>query len=466
MSVYKGCDIRGDAVTELSSQRFRIWGRALGGMLPCESRFVVGGDVRTTTAKFRDALIDGLTASSMQVMDLGAVPTPMVYFAQRHVAAPACATVTGSHSPASVNGLKWSLGGRPPDTAQVETLRAAEATDGQSCDGSSGTVPGNRREGNVDDAYVEWLKGRTSASEAGGLGKVVLDPGNGCWAGRCRAIFRQLFPTTRFDVIHDRPDGKFPERDPDCAKPENLARLAEEVGQRRAALGIAFDGDGDRVAFVDGTGQPLTGEEATWVLMQSFGQELRGQALVYDIKMSDLIPGAARNLGAQPEVERSGHAFIRAKMIDTRARFGAELSGHYFHRELAGGDDALFTACRMIDFLAAGDGSLDRLRRNCPTTHMTPDLRLLVAAADQDRVLAGIQESFDKHPQNLVDGVRIDFECGWGLIRKSVTEEVLTCRFEGSSKVALKRIVSNFSAELGELGSELWTRFQERDDAS
>ena len=469
MSIYKACDIRGDSKSELNPELFRIWGEVLGLLQPAGSMFFVGGDVRTTTEAFRLSLIDGLATAGMRVFDLGTVPTPMVHFAQRHLGGTACAIVTASHSPANDNGLKWFSAGHPPDEGQVGLLRAAGKDQGSGGEAAAGVAraAGVCEEADVDADYADWLVQRLGMAERlTQLGEVVVDPGNGCWAGRCGPILERLFPETRIHLIHDRPDGTFPERNPDCARPEFLGDLAAAVGARGADLGIAFDGDGDRVAFVDETGTPLTGEQATWILLQTMVEELPGQSMVYDVKMSDVVADAARELGARPHVERSGHAFIRTRMIDLDAHFGAELSGHYFHRELAGGDDGLFTACRMITFLAAGDRSLADLRQACPDIFVTPDLRLRVRQDDQDGVIAQVRSRFDEYPQSLIDGVRIEFESGWGLIRKSVTEEALTCRFEGVDEAALDEVVAAFSAGLCNYGKDLRQQYEERCDRS
>ena len=455
MSVYKACDIRGDATEELTPACFRTWGRALARLERPRSQFVVGADVRTTSDAFRIALIEGLVEAGMRVFDLGTVPTPMVQFACRHLGAAAWATVTASHSPINVNGLKWSLAGQPPDERQVGALRAAHETGlhGDRADGGDGELA----VGEVDVAYRTSLAGQFAKVDKQPTVRIVVDPGNGCWAGRCGPILDGLFPASPIHLIHDRPDGTFPERGPDCAKPEYLDELSAAVIARGADLGIAFDGDGDRVAFVDEGGVPLTGEQSTWILLQSLGEELPGEDVVYDVKMSDVIAAAARELGARPCVERSGHAFIRSRMNALSARFGAELSGHYFHRE----DDGLFTACRMINFLAAGASSLGDMRRRCPEIFTTPDLRLPVRSADQDEVVALVRNSFDDHPQRLVDGVRIDFENGWGLVRKSVTEQALTFRFEGADRAALEEVVEEFSARLGDHGRALRRQYEE-----
>ena len=455
MRVYKACDIRGDAAAELSPELYQRWGQILGARLEPGAFFVVGGDVRPSTPAFLEALIEGLCQAGVQVVDLGVVPTPMVYFAQRLQQAPGGAVVTASHSPPAINGLKWMVGDLPPDEAEVQALAKSAAARSGPCAGSAG----ERRHLDIAPHYRTWLKqswGREASSTGG---RVVLDPGNGCWAGRCLSYLEQVFPGVFFLAIHDHPDGTFPERGPDCSRPAHLRALSEAVRQQEADLGIAFDGDGDRVTFVDNEGRVLKAEETTWILLQSLGDELRGRPFIYDIKFSDRIAEAARELGAQPRAQRSGHAFIRTSMIQDQARFGAEISGHYFYQELQGGDDGLLTACRMVRYLAAAGTPLADMRRECPPVWMTGDLRLEVEAGEQDEVIQQVQRGFSHCPQSFVDGVRVDFPEGWGLLRKSVTEDKLTCRFEGDTRASLERIVTEFRAHLGGAGDELWEHY-------
>jgi phosphomannomutase/phosphoglucomutase len=179
------------------------------------------------------------------------------------------------------------------------------------------------------------------------------------------------------------------------------------------------------------------------------------------VKFSDHIPAAAKKLGAEPVAERSGHAFIRTRMIETRALFGAEVSGHYFFGELEGGDDGLFCACRMIAHLAHSGQTLSELRRECPAVTMTPDLRLPVDPGKGQEVIEQVRAAWSEYPQSTVDGVRIDFPDGWVLLRCSVTEPSLTCRFEAADFDTLDRLVHRFSEKLPGLGEDLWDRYEE-----
>lgn len=454
MSIYKPCDVRGTAAEELTPELYRRWGCALGLQVHPKEKFVVGGDVRESTPAFLAALIEGLCEAGVDVVDLGRLPTPLIYYARARINAAAAAIVTASHNPADVNGLKWMIGGRPPEPEEVAALEKAAQSPRR-----SRRRPTEPRTLDVTFDYVAWLQ-ETWVDSLAAQCHVVLDPLYGCWAARARRYLHAIFPQCLFTTIHDEPDGRFGGRPPDCSRPENLTELGETVYQERADLGIAFDGDGDRVAFVDGSGDPLSAEESTWVLLQSYGQSLRGKPFVYDQKYSDRIPEAAARLGARPLVERSGHAFIRNRMQQSKAPFGAEISGHYFFGELDGGDDGLVAACRMIAFLARGEKKLFEVRRGCPKVFTTPDLRVALEAAAQREALDRVQSAWANCPQQTLDGVRVDMPNGWALVRPSVTESALTFRFESGDWQELEELVGQFCNTLGDVGDRLWTTYE------
>lgn len=457
MSIYKACDIRGN-VSLLSDTLYRQWGEALGRRLTSNALFVVGGDVRPSTPAFLDALADGLLAAGMRVVDLGIVPTPLVYFAQRRLQAAGCAIVTASHNPPHINGLKWMVNNLPANEDDVAALRR----DAESLQASGTPRPTGTRLGyDATDDYRQWLQAQVSGAPKPSMGTVILDPGNGCWSGRALAMLQALFPSLQWSAIHDRADGRFPDRNPDCSRPEYLHALCAEVRAAGATLGIAFDGDGDRVAFVDGDGHALSAEETTWILLHSFSETIAGRAFVYDLKLSERLAAEARCLGGLPCMERSGHAFIRRRMQEEGALFGAEISGHYFYELLGHGDDGLYSAARMVAYLAAMRLPLAALRRSCPPIFLTPDLRIACSPEKQQAVLAAAKAAFADHPLSFVDGVRISLPHGWALARSSVTEAALTLRFEGDSSTALAEIVEEFSRRVPTIGPALRDAFHQ-----
>ncbi len=457
MSIYKPCDIRGSAGGELTPELYRRWGVTLGHQVASGAKFVVGGDVRESTPSFLAALADGLCDVGLDVVALGALPTPMIYYAKRRLVAAGCAIVTASHNPPDVNGLKWMIGDRPPTEKDVRALKRGAEGERPKRNSRSRTSP---RSVDVTFDYVASLQ-ETWVDTPVVKRPIILDGMHGAWAGRARRYLQAVFPHSVFSAIHDAPDSSFGGRTPDCSLPDALVDLGESVYQQRAFLGIAFDGDGDRVAFVDDEGTPLTAEESTWVLLSSFAEQLRGEPFVYDVKFSERVPEAARKLGAEPLVERSGHTFIRHRMLKSGAPFGAEVSGHYFFRALGGGDDGLFAACRMIAHLAASGKTLSQLRRKSPRVFMTPDLRVRVKERYRRSVVRQVRETWSKYPATDIDGVRIQFPDGWALVRNSVTEPALTFRFESRNWNGLAKLVSKFCDSLPEVGDALWASYED-----
>ena len=436
MSVYKPCDIRGP-VSELSPELYAAWGRSIGRRLDPGSDVYVGGDVRTSTPEFLKALASGLCDTGARVHDLGIVPTPLVYFAKRTRAASACAIVTASHNPPDRNGLKWMIGDRPPTEETVSEFEREQHELG------GGTTGGSFAKADVWKDYGQWIAEVTEAPKSHGL-RMLLDPGNGSWAGHAAGLYRKFFPGAAVEAIHDRRDGSFRERNPDSAIPQNLGTLKHRVMNEGFDVGLAFDGDGDRISFVDERGNVLTAEEITAILLSSFDNEMLGQAFVYDIKFSEVVPRAASALGARAFVERSGHAFIRTRMLEEAALFGAEISGHYFYRELDGGDDAFYTGLILLRHLLRTGRSLSSLRSECHPVYMTPDVRIHANPEKASRVFELIRGKFGDARITTVDGIKLTFAHGWALVRRSVTEPALTFRFEGTSRHDLDHIVSMF----------------------
>jgi phosphomannomutase len=456
VSIYKPCDIRGSVAAELTPELYRRWGRALGRQVEPMAKVVIGGDIRASTPEFLAALSDGLCEAGVDVVDLGLLPTPMIYYARQRLQAAACAIVTASHHAAELNGLKWMIGRQPPTPEEVAALRRqSESPSPPPCPRPRSTP----RTLDVSFDYVAWLQ-ETWVDALAAQCHVVLDPMHGCCAARARRYLHAIFPQCLFSAIHDTPDAAFAGGSPDCSRPQLLEELCEAVYRQRAHVGFAFDGDGDRLALVDNEGMPLSAEEATWVLLQSFGSQLQGEQFVYDLKFSDRIPEAAKELGAEPLVERSGQAFLRSRMLQTRALFGAGVAGRYFFRALEGGDDGLFTACWLIAYLARCRTTLAHLRRECPPVYMSPDLRIPLRPDQQRGILDRVRATWSQFPQQTLDGVRIDVPGGWALVRSSVTEPALTFRFESSDWHSLDDLVEHFCAALPEVGETLWSQYE------
>lgn len=453
--VYRAGHIRGAASAELSAEHYRAWAIVLGCQVPPRSKFLVAGDVRASTAEYKAAVVEGLCRAGMDVVDLGVLPTPVVSYARRRLQAAGYAVVTGGSAGAEFNGLRWMLGEGPATEAQARILRQA----GRAAPRVAQRRPGQVRALDVTYDYVAWLQERFM--EVPPLGRhVVVDPMHGTWACRSRRYLQAVFPHTVFSAIHDEPSGSFGGREPDCSRPELLERLAREVENQGACLGIAFDGDGARVAFVDEAGAVLTSEEATWALVQSFGAAWVGKPFVYDWRLSPQLAKAASALGARPVAERSEHAWLFRRMVQCGGLFGAALGGRYFFGELGGADDALFAACWMIGFLAHRGGGLAEVRRKSPRVFCTPELRVRLPVSRHAGVLAHLRQNGDQCTPMGSEGVRIEFPQGWLAARSDRAEGVLAFRFGASDWLALDALVWRVAEELSEMGHRLWLSYR------
>lgn len=453
--VYRAGHIRGRASVELSAEHYRAWGVTLGCQVPQRSKFLVAGDGRSSSAEYAAALAEGLCRAGMDVVDLGVLPAPVVDYAQRRLQAAGWAVVTGGNAPAEYNGLKWMLSGRPSTQGQAHALRRAL----RSAPRVGRRPPGHARTLDVTYDYVAWLQERFM--DVPPLGRhVVLDPMHGAWACRSRRYLQAVFPHTVFSAIHDQPSGSFGGCVPDCSRLELLEALAREVEHQGACLGIAFDGDGDRVAFVDEQGTVLTSEETIWAFVQSFGAAWRGRAFVYDWRLAPQLAEAASALGAQPVAERSDHAALYRGMVRRKALLGAGLGGRYFFGELGGADDALFAACWMLGFLASHGTALSELRRHCPRIFCTPEFRLPVPPARHAGVLGRLRQGSTGCTAIGSEGLRIEFPQGWLAARSDRAEGALAFRFGASDWLALDALVWQVAEALPEMGDRLWSSYR------
>jgi phosphomannomutase len=446
MNPWKACDIRGLFPEEISPELFRLIGRGVASGMPVGTKILIAGDFRTSTPVLKRALGEGLIRSGSHVLDAGQIPTPIAYFAHQHFRTDAVLIVTASHNPPAHNGLKLMVGDLPPlpnDFAQLRRRVSKGAF--RSAQGSSEAL-------DPVPAYRQWIIARWKNLAQAGPPAVVLDAGNGAWSELAPRIFEEL--GIQFHRLYCDLDGTYPNRSPDCARPAALAALKSEVRKTHSQFGIAWDGDGDRVAFVDETGSFTTSDEVSALLIRHLLAHQAGARVVFDIKLSSLVRRTVREYGGVPVMERSGHAFIKRKMIEEECLFGCEASGHYFYQELRGGDDGLFSALLMTDLVARA-GSLRQLRHSLAPFFATPDLRLPASALPYSEFVRRLRDLFRGARETTIDGLRIETPEGSLLVRESVTEPVVTLRLEGSSGKALDKLLAACYAAFPEVSSEI-----------
>ncbi|MBC7218093.1 MAG: phosphomannomutase/phosphoglucomutase [Candidatus Caldatribacterium sp.] len=444
MSIFKDCDIRGTVPGEITEEVAYAIGRAFASSFPQETSFVVGGDVRTHTPLLKKALIQGLTDSGGNVSDLGIVPTPLFYFAIDHLRAEAGIMVTASHNPPQYNGFKIGFLHRPPIPEDF-TLLEERIKKGEFRKSPKGSVVPLQ----LEEAYLDFLTSRVPKPLR--PLKVVVDCGNGCYSYLAPRFLRSLGCEV-FELFCSF-DGTFPNRPPNPAQAKNLKALSEKVREAGADAGLAFDGDGDRVVFAADDGRILTGEEGMIFFIRRYFAPLPGEKkFVYDLKCSSVVPEEIRRARGIPIPERSGHAYIKRRLLEEDAVMAGEISGHYFFRELRR-DDGLYAACLFLHLLSQSAEPLSRTVATFPKSYITPDIR--IPRENRENLLALLEEKVATGKISRLDGLRVEWEDGWALVRKSVTEPVYTLRFEGKSPRDIPELVHRLLGAFPEIEEEV-----------
>ena len=452
-SIFRAYDIRGIVGKTLDADVVRSIGRAIGSEAHerGQQTVVVAADGRVSSPELLEALTEGLRAAGRDVINVGPVPTPVLYFSTHYLDTGSGVMVTGSHNPADYNGLKIMLAG---DTLSGDDITALH-TRIESGDLKSGA--GNLQNMEVVDEYIR----RVSEDVPVALGnsfKVVVDCGNGI-AG---AVAPKLIRSLGHDVVelYCEVDGKFPNHHPDPSDPKNLADLIQAVQDNGADLGFAFDGDGDRLGVVDTAGNIIWPDRQMMLFAEDVLQRNPGAEIVFDVKCSSRLTKVIEKLGGQPVMWKTGHSFIKSKLKESGAPLAGEMSGHIFFKERwYGFDDAIYAAARMLEILMGTGKKPTEVFAELPEGFSTPELKINMAEGEN---LAFMQQLLDGNffadgEIVTIDGLRVDFPDGWGLVRASNTTPALVVRFEADTAEGLTRIQEQFrSVLLGlEAGLEL-----------
>jgi phosphomannomutase / phosphoglucomutase len=447
--IFREYDIRGVAGKDLTTDAARAIGRAYAALQRekgIAGSVVVGRDNRPSGTALHDALLEGLTESGLNVVDIGIVPTPVAYWAQHKLEVAGGIQITGSHNPPEYNGFKLGIGTRSIYGADIQHLRELTAQDAPPT-----TVKGTVTVEPVLDRYVNDVVERVGPIER--EIRVVIDCGNGAGALVAPTIMKRL--GIEATCLYCESDGTFPNHHPDPTVPENIADLIAAVKSSGAELGIAFDGDADRIGVVDETGEIIWGDYLLILYARDvLARTGAGQSIIFDVKCSQALPDAIERAGGVPVMWRTGHSLIEEKMHETNAPIAGEMSGHMFFAEgFYGFDDALYGAARLLEIVARSGQSIRQSLSDVPRFVSTPEIRVDCP----DDVKFGIVEDAvryfgERYRTNSVDGVRILFEHGWGLIRASNTQPVLVLRFEAQTLEQLAAIRSEVEGWLAEQG--------------
>ena len=438
-SIFKAYDIRGIVETELTPEVVKLIGKAVGSesIEKGERGIVVGRDGRLTGPELSDALISGLLESGCHIVNIGMVPSPVVYFATYTEGATSGVMITGSHNPAEYNGLKIMVAGETLSAERIQDLlRRINENNFSSGSGTSTSI-------NIDQNYIDTIKSDIKIDKDL---KIVIDCGNGVAGNIAPQLFEALGVkvTKLFCLV----DGRFPNHHPDPSKPENLQDLIQEVKNTGSNLGLAFDGDGDRLGVVDNNGQIIWADQQMMLYSKDVLSRNKGAKIIFDVKCTSLLPKVILDHGGQPIMSRTGHSFIKQKLKETKAELAGEMSGHIFFKDRwYGFDDALYTAARLLEIVSKSNKSCSEIFDEFPVNLSTPEINInFEKHGEQFDAMAKLSSNinFPGATINTIDGVRVDYENCWGLVRASNTTPCLVLRFEANDNELLGEIKTKF----------------------
>ncbi|HHW26988.1 MAG TPA: phosphomannomutase/phosphoglucomutase [Firmicutes bacterium] len=440
--IFREYDIRGLVGEDLTEETVLALGRAYGAFLKERGVLsaIVGRDNRLSSYAYSRIMADGLMKSGIDVVDIGMVTTPVFYFSRIKYGIEGGVMVTGSHNPPEFNGFKLAYGS---DTLYGEGIQEIRRIIDR---GRYAAGDGTFTEKDPVPDYVEDIGQKIALGPRKVL--AVVDAGNGSSGPINRRVLQRIGAS--FEEMYFEPDGSFPNHHPDPTREENVRAMSERVREIGADLGIAFDGDADRIGVVDGSGRLVFGDELQTVFWREVLEKHPGALALIEVKCSQALVDFVRSLGGRPEFTRTGHSLIKARMREVDALFTGEMSGHMFFRdEYYGFDDALYAAARLLRILSNSDQTIDQMLSQVPKYHSTPEVRVECPDEEKFEVVARVTEDFSKEWEVItVDGVRVLFPDGWGLIRASNTQPALVLRAESKTPEGLEEAKRLIEAKL------------------
>ena len=439
--IFKAYDIRGIVGKSLTADTVRRIGHGLGSLAleRGQRAIAIGRDGRLSGPEFASALAEGICAAGMDVIDVGCVPTPVTYFAAHHLGCHSCVSITGSHNPPDYNGLKMVIGGETLAGAAIQALRqrveAVQLAQGQ----------GKVTHADVRGAYLERILANIKLARPM---KIVIDAGNGVAGGIAPELFKKLGCELNASTeLFCEVDGTFPNHHPDPSKPENLQDVITALKNTDAELGLAFDGDGDRLGVVTKDGEIIYPDRQLMLFAADVLSRCPGQQIIYDVKCTRLLAPWIRQHGGEPLMWMTGHALIKAKLKETGAPLAGEMSGHVFFKERwFGFDDGLYAAVRLLEILSrSADPSA--VLKALPNSSSTPELNIKMNEGEPFTLLDDLRRDarFEGAQEIItIDGLRVEYADGFGLARPSNTTPVVVLRFEADNEAALLRIQADF----------------------
>lgn len=442
-SIFRAYDIRGVVGRSLDREVARLIGQAVGSLMAEQGlrEIVVGRDGRLSGPELSEGLIDGLREAGRDVIDIGMAPTPVVYFGAFQLNTGCCIALTGSHNPPDYNGFKIVVGGETLHGGAIQDLYARIAEGRLSSDGGGGL-----QQFDILDDYVSRISGDVQLERRL---RVVVDCGNGVAGVIAPAVLEAI--GCEVEPLYCEVDGNFPNHHPDPSEPENLRDLTMMVKRLGADLGIAFDGDGDRLGVVSAQGENIFPDRLLMLFAQDVLSRNPGAAIIYDVKCTGHLAGHILRSGGSPIMWKTGHSLIKAKMRETEAELAGEMSGHFFFRERwFGFDDGIYAAARLLEILAADERTPDEVFEELPKGVSTPELKVHMEEGAHYLFMekfAG-RARFEGAKIATIDGIRADWGDGWGLVRCSNTTPCLVLRFDADNDESLRRIQEAFRIQL------------------
>ncbi|NOK38768.1 phosphomannomutase/phosphoglucomutase [Corallococcus exercitus] len=435
--IFREYDIRGLVDKDLTIEVVELLGLGLGTMIRRKggTSIVVGRDCRESSTRFRDALAKGLTATGLDVYDVGVVPTPLTYFAANTLPVDGLAMITGSHNPKEFNGFKIGAGKTTFHGPEIKELRRLI----EAKDFATSNKPGKVTPYDIITPYNHFIRQTVKVGRKGM--KIVIDAGNGTGG----AIAVPLFESMGFDVVplFCEMDADFPNHHPDPTVVENLQDLIKKVKEVKAEVGIAYDGDSDRIGVIDDQGNVLWGDQLMVLFSRYVLKESPGAAIIGEVKCSYTMYDDIAKHGGRPIMWKAGHSLIKSKMKEEHAELAGEMSGHiFFKHRYFGFDDAVYASARLLEILTHEKQSMSQLLSDVPKTFASPELRF---DTTEEKKFAMVKRATEilrdaGHKVVDVDGVRVTFPDGWGLIRASNTQPILVLRYEASTEARVKEI--------------------------
>ena len=447
-NIFRAYDIRGVVKTALTPETVKLIGQALGSLYPQSQTVVVGRDGRLSSSVLTDRLSQGLQASGRDVVDIGEVPTPVLYYATHKLNTGAGIMVTGSHNPPEYNGLKMVMDGK---TLYGDAIQAI-----YQCliEGELENATGSFRQENLLDNYIERICDDVSLSRSLRIG---VDCGNGVAGPTALKLFNKL--GCEVTALYCEIDGNFPNHHPNPSELKNLEELIQCVQQNHLDLGLAFDGDGDRVGVIDNEGAVLWADRQMMLYSRDVLSRNPGAKVIFDVKSSRNLRTVIEQEGGEPIMWKTGHSFIKNKMAETGALLAGEMSGHIFFKERwYGFDDALYSAARLLEIITKQDSSSSELFAALPNPVSTPEINVHL---NQDGAQHSFMQKFSKQVQlpeaeiTTIDGIRADYAHGWGLVRASNTTPALVIRFEADNVDVIEEIKASFREQMLKVDASL-----------